>query len=81
MTLPSFSALTRVFVLLLITQPLTVSAHQGHILDLVSAFMAPLAGWDHLLMVLVFLLVVVMALRIGLKAVRRGRHACREDLS
>ena len=46
-------------------------AHEGHTLDLLSAFFAPLAGWDHLLMVGLFVAVLVGMVRAMVRVVRR----------
>ncbi len=55
-------------------------AHEGHLLDLVSAFVAPLAGWDHLLMAGLFLAVIVGMVRaIAKAATRRARVRGSDD--
>jgi hydrogenase/urease accessory protein HupE len=51
-------------------------AHEGHLLDLVSAFVAPLAGWDHLLMAG---LIVGMVRAIAKAATRRARVRGSDD--
>lgn len=68
------------FVLLpLLGTPLSAWAHGGHVLDLVSAFMEPLAGWDHLLMALVFLGVLGVGARMILKARSRAPRDMSKD--
>ncbi|MFZ9314004.1 MAG: HupE/UreJ family protein [Burkholderiaceae bacterium] len=54
-------------------------AHEGHVLDLVSAFLAPLAGWDHLLMAGLFVVVVVGMVRAMVRVVRRKTPVQRSD--
>jgi len=54
-------------------------AHEGHTLDLLSAFLAPLAGWDHLLMAGLFLAVLVGMVRAMAKAVKRKTRMHRGD--
>ena len=54
-------------------------AHEGHTLDLFSAFVAPLAGWDHLLMAGLFVAVIVGMVRAMRKAVRRKTSVHRSD--
>ena len=46
-------------------------AHEGHVLDLLSAFLAPLAGWDHLLMAGLFMAVLAGMVRAMVKVMRR----------
>ena len=54
-------------------------AHEGHTLDLVSAFLAPLAGWDHLLMAGLFVAVVLGIVLSTVKAVMRKTRVHRSD--
>ncbi len=54
-------------------------AHEGHTLDLVSAFLAPLAGWDHLLMAGLFVAVVLGIARFTARAVIRKTRVHRSD--
>ncbi|MFZ9812333.1 MAG: hypothetical protein ACO3DD_04535 [Burkholderiaceae bacterium] len=66
---------------LLFLAPFPALAHEGHVLDIVSALMEPLAGWDHLLMALMFLGVLALGLRIAIKALGRQRRSNSEDPS
>jgi hydrogenase/urease accessory protein HupE len=59
--------------------PISARAHEGHVLDLVSAVMQPLAGWDHLLMALVFLGVLGVSVRMMVKARSRGQRDVSKD--
>jgi hydrogenase/urease accessory protein HupE len=74
--MPSLSVISffRLALLLLFLTPFPALAHEGHVLDLVSAFMQPLAGWDHLLMALMFLGVLAVGFRLTLKALGRQRR-------
>ena len=74
--MPSLSVIGffRLAILLLFLTPFPALAHEGHVLDLFSALMEPLAGWDHLLMALMFLGVLAVGFRLTLKALGRQRR-------
>lgn len=69
----------RTLLAIALVHPLAAHAHEGHVLDLLSAFMQPLAGWDHLLMALVFLGVLGLGVRMALKARNRQQHDVSKD--
>lgn len=76
-----FFPLSLLALFLLLLTPFPALAHEGHVLDLVSALMEPLAGWDHLLMALMFLGVLALGLRIAIRALGRQRRSNSEDPS